>query len=375
MMTPKMKEDFCTQILGASRQLFLSGRISEICREKGTQKQLEFILELLQAELTLRDENRRKRLIKRAGFPTYKTFEGYSYHCVKFPPAFSREELETLEFVPGKKNLVLYGPVGIGKTHMAIAAGVKACNLGYKTKFYTVTELVLKLAESRKNGTLERLLRDLRSLDLLILDEWGYVPVDKDGSQLLFRVISDSYESKSLILTTNLEFSKCITDITEIPARNGKLYVSAIFDCFDLSVLGLSMGTNMKADLCIQTLENALTAYPALEGAIIHSDRGTQYTSESYRQTIREHHIHQSMNSAGGRCHDNARCESMWARMKTELLYDRYDTKQMTVEELKVLIWRYFLSYWNNRRICSANGGLPPMIKRRQYYETLELAA
>ena len=67
---------------------------------------------------------------------------------------------------------------------------------------------VLKLAESRKNGTLERLLRDLRSLDLLILDEWGYVPVDKDGSQLLFRVISDSYESKSLILTTNLEFSK-----------------------------------------------------------------------------------------------------------------------------------------------------------------------
>ena len=154
MMTPKMKEDFCTQILGASRQLFLSGRISEICREKGTQKQLEFILELLQAELTLRDENRRKRLIKRAGFPTYKTFEGYSYHCVKFPPAFSREELETLEFVPGKKNLVLYGPVGIGKTHMAIAAGVKACNLGYKTKFYTVTELVLKLAESRKNGTL-----------------------------------------------------------------------------------------------------------------------------------------------------------------------------------------------------------------------------
>ena len=65
----------------------------------------------------------------------------------------------------------------------------------------------------------------------------------------------------------------------------------------------------------------------------------------------------------------------MWARMKTELLYSRYDTKQMTVEELKILIWRYFHSYWNNRRICSANGGLPPMIKRRKYYEDLELAA
>ena len=120
----------------------------------------------------------------------------------------SREELEDVRFIEGQNNLVLYGPVGIGKTHMAIAAGVSACMKGYKVRFYTVTELVLKLAEARKNGTLERLRNDLNSLDLLILDEWGYVPVDRDGSQLLFRVISDSYESKSLLLTTNLEFSK-----------------------------------------------------------------------------------------------------------------------------------------------------------------------
>jgi len=208
MMTPKMKEDICIRIRESSRQLFLSARISEVCREKGTQKQLEFVEELFREELDLRDGNRRNRLIKRAGFPVYKTFEGYGYDSVKFPPAFGIEGLERLDFVPERKNLVLYGPVGIGKTHMAIAAGVKACQLGYKTKFHTVTELVLKLAEARKNGTLERLLKELRALDLLILDEWGYVPVDKDGSQLLFRVISDSYESKSLILTTNLEFSK-----------------------------------------------------------------------------------------------------------------------------------------------------------------------
>ncbi len=118
---------------------------------------------------------------------------------------------------------------------------------------------------------------------------------------------------------------KCVTDITEIKASDGKLYVSAIFNCFDLGVLGLAMETNM--------------------------------------------------NSAGGRCHDNARCESTWVRMKTELLYDRYDTEHMTVGELKILIWRYFLSYWNNRRICSANGGLPPMPKRRRYYEALKLTA
>lgn len=65
----------------------------------------------------------------------------------------------------------------------------------------------------------------------------------------------------------------------------------------------------------------------------------------------------------------------MWARMKTELLYGRYDSEKMTIEELKALIWRYFMSYWNNRRICSVNGGLPPALKRKQYYEQLPVAA
>ena len=169
--------------------------------------------------------------------------------------------------------------------------------------------------------------------------------------------------------------TKCVTDITEIKARDGKLYVSAIFDCFDSAVIGLAMDTNMKAPLCVQTLKNAVKSYPQLKGAVLHSDRGTQYTSREYRKAIKKHRIRQSMNSAGGRCHDNARCESMWARMKTELLYDRYEPKNMTVEELKVLIWRYFFSYWNNRRICSANGGLPPMVKRRRYYSSLDMAA
>ena len=106
---------------------------------------------------------------------------------------------------------------------------------------------------------------------------------------------------------------------------------------------------------------------PDLRGCIIHSDRGSQYTSEIYRNAISKYGIIQSMNSAGGRCHDNARCESMWARMKEELLYGRYNTEKLTIEELKTIIWRYFMSYWNNRRICTANGGLPPMEKRRRY--------
>ena len=127
---------------------------------------------------------------------------------MSFPPSFTREDLETCQFIAQKQNLVLFGPVGVGKTHLAIAAGINACKMGLKTRFYTATGLVLKLAEARKSGTLERLIRELQGLDLLILDEWGYVLIDKEGSQLLFRVISDSYENKSLILTTNIEFSK-----------------------------------------------------------------------------------------------------------------------------------------------------------------------
>lgn len=175
--------------------------------------------------------------------------------------------------------------------------------------------------------------------------------------------------------TAEKPLTKCVTDITEIKTRDGKLYVSAIFDCFDSSVIGLAMDTNMKAPLCVQTLENASKAYPDIRGAIIHSDRGGQYTSQIYREAICRYGIQQSMNSTGGRCHDNARCESMWGRMKSELLYDRYDTEKMTTEELKTLIWRYFISYWNNRRICSANGGFPPMVKRQQYYDSLKEVA
>lgn len=168
---------------------------------------------------------------------------------------------------------------------------------------------------------------------------------------------------------------KCITDITEIKGRNGKLYVSGIFDCFDTATLGLSMDTNMKTPLCVKTLANACLHHPELRNAIIHSDRGSQYTSKEYRKAIKLYGIRQSMNSDGGRCHDNARCESIWARMKEELFYGRIRTEDYTVDEIKQMVWRYFMSYWNNRRICTANGGLPPMVKRKEYYASLEEAA
>lgn len=168
---------------------------------------------------------------------------------------------------------------------------------------------------------------------------------------------------------------KCVTDITEVKTAEGKLYVSAIEDCFDNAVLGLSIADNMRSGLCVATLQSAVLSHPGLRGSIIHSDRGSQYTSVEYRQAINKYEIIQSMNSAGGRCHDNAKCESLWARFKDELLYGRYKTEKMSMAAVRSLIWRYFMSYWNNRRICSANGGLPPLLKRQQYYESLSVKA
>ena len=90
----------------------------------------------------------------------------------------------------------------------------------------------------------------------------------------------------------------------------------------------------------------------------MHSDRGSQYTSSAYRTAIQKYGIVQSMNSAGGRCHDNARCESIWARMKEELFYNRgRRSEDYTIEALKTMVWRYFMSYWSNRRICSQSVG------------------
>ncbi len=208
MMTSKEQAEILDEINAYCKKLFFTTAITDFCQDGGTPKQIEFLRDALKQELTKREINRIDRLIKRARFPVYKTFDNYEFKAVQLPPALSKEELMQADFVEKKQNLILYGPVGIGKTHMAIAAGMQACNRGYKVRFYTVTELVLKLAEARKNGTLERLRNTLNAQDLLVLDEWGYVPVDRDGSELLFQVISDSYESKSLILTTNLEFSK-----------------------------------------------------------------------------------------------------------------------------------------------------------------------
>lgn len=199
---------YAEQISQACKHLKLSQHLARRSVEQGDEHHLKFLSELLQSELEQRQANRIQRNMSIAGFPTRKTWDAFDFSHVELPPLLSQDDLAQLNFIEEKQNLIHFGPVGTGKTHLAIALGLMACQKNYRVRFYTVTKLVLLLGEAHRNGTLEKTIDSLQRLDLLLLDEWGYVPLDRQGSQLLFRVIADSYEQRSLILTTNVEFSR-----------------------------------------------------------------------------------------------------------------------------------------------------------------------
>jgi DNA replication protein DnaC len=169
---------------------------------------IDFLVELFKKELDNREIKRKNTYIKQANFDVKKTFENYSFEGIQIPITLTAQDIMNAEFVEKKENLILYGPVGTGKTHMAIATGMSACNKSIKVKFFRTAALVNELVDAKKNGTLRKFMKSLEKCDLLICDEWGYVPVDSEGAKLLFQVIADCYERKSLILTTNLEFGK-----------------------------------------------------------------------------------------------------------------------------------------------------------------------
>ena len=124
-----------------------------------------------------------------------------------------------------------------------------------------------------------------------VMEEIGISHRPKRKPNGITKADKEARKSDDLIkrnFRANKPLEKCITDVTEIKTLDGKLYISAIFDCFDLTVLGLEMDTNMKATLCEKTLENAYKAYPDIRGSILHSDRGIQYTSELYRKAIKK---------------------------------------------------------------------------------------
>lgn len=168
----------------------------------------DFLAQILRLEIDHREITRKNRNLKAAGFDLIKTFEGYDFNGIQIPASIDVEELKSVAIIEKIENLVLYGPVGTGKSHMATAIGVNACSNGKKVKFFRTASLVNQLTEAKAKGDLRKFMKQIEKADLLICDEWGYVPFEKEGSQLLFQVISECYEKRSVIITTNLEFSK-----------------------------------------------------------------------------------------------------------------------------------------------------------------------
>lgn len=195
-------------IAGYCKQLRLGSSIVQNYPDIVAETNEEFLAKLLEMELKEREVTRKNRYLKQANFDVLKTFQGYDFDDIEIPASISIEELKAAAFIEKQENLILFGRVGNGKTHMATAIGVAACNLGKKVKFYRTAALVNDLSDAQTNGNLNKLLKQLEKLDLLICDEWGYVPLDRRGAQLLFQVVASCYEKRSIILTTNLEFSK-----------------------------------------------------------------------------------------------------------------------------------------------------------------------
>jgi DNA replication protein DnaC len=167
---------------------------------------LGFLLQLCELELIEREKRAADRRLKAARFPNFKTLETFDFTA---QPSLNRllvAELMRCAYLDNREAVILIGNPGTGKTHVATALGVEACGRGKRVQFWKVTELITHLIEAREERQLARMKKQLAKLDLLILDELGYVPTSKLGAELLFDVISTAYERTSLIVTTNLPF-------------------------------------------------------------------------------------------------------------------------------------------------------------------------
>lgn len=197
----------------------------------------------------------------------------------------------------------------------------------------------------------------------------------KHNPNSLTKADKEAQKSENLIkqdFTAEKPNEKWLSDITEVPCLDGKLYVSPVLDCFDGAIVGLAMDSNMRKELCIRAFEQACRRQNAY-GMIFHTDRGSQYTSGDFRASLAKHGAIQSM-SGTGRCYDNARMESFFATLKKEKLY-RIKTENLPMETVKSILWRYVESYYNHRRIYTTNDGYPPLVYRNMYYSQQQSAA
>ena len=171
---------------------------------------LGFLLQLCELELLDRERRAADRRLKAAKFPTYKTLENFDFTAQPSVNKPLMTELLRCAYIDNRENVLLVGNPGTGKTHLATSLGIEACGRGKRVRFWRATELITQLMEAREDRVLGRMKKQLAKLDLLVLDELGYVPASKLGAELLFDVISVAYERTSLIVTTNLPFERWV---------------------------------------------------------------------------------------------------------------------------------------------------------------------
>lgn len=203
----------------------------------------------------------------------------------------------------------------------------------------------------------------------------GLIHTPRRRPKGLTKVTTEIEERENIIkkdFTSKAPLKKLLTDITQVQCEDGKLFISPILDCYNGEILALEMRDNMKKELCIDTVRKAVRN-SVLRGAILHSDRGSQYTSEEFRKVLLNYGIKQSL-SGVDHCCDNARMESFFATLKKELIY-RIPVHRMKKEDVKTLIFRYVFIYYNQQRIYTSNpGGYPPAVYR-MLAERKEVAA
>jgi len=200
-----------SQLADLCKQLHISGVYTYYCESAPHNDELESMLvAALRAELDVRMLNRQMKALRDAGFPTKKRFEDLVLDVLPEDGRRVVSELKSLAFIKEQKNVILVGNSGTGKTHLAIAAGVLVCEHNYRVMFRTAAGLVNEMIEARQDNRLSVLMRQFKKVDLLILDELGYITFDLAGAELMFQLLAARYETASTIITTNLSFSDWI---------------------------------------------------------------------------------------------------------------------------------------------------------------------
>jgi len=184
---------------------YMLEHFEELAGQAGAQQwsHVEFLARLIEGETALRQDRARQRRTKQAHFPVLKTLEQFDF---TWPTKINRLQVQNLfrlKFIEDKANAILIGGVGLGKTHAAIALGLAACQAGHRVRFATAIDIVNSLSAAQKVGALVKKLKEYTRPELLIIDELGYLPIDKHGADLLFQIISQRYERGSIVLTTN----------------------------------------------------------------------------------------------------------------------------------------------------------------------------